>query len=116
MRCGGVGFERQPGRAVGESHYNPGGAAEKLPRLAGGIGLVAKCLVLRAKHWEKVCWSYWMGTVLVNGRALGEATGYLDLLRCGGWVLEQQPGRATEDCLEWPENIMSDVGQFPAAR
>ena len=84
MRCGGVGFERQPGRAVGESHYNPGGAAEKLPRLAGGIGLVAKCLVLRAKHWEKVCWSYWMGTVLVNGRALGEATGYLDLLRCGG--------------------------------
>ena len=26
MRCGGVGcLERQPGRAIGESHYNPGG-------------------------------------------------------------------------------------------
>ena len=57
--------------------------------------------------------------MLVNDKALGEATGDLGLMRCGGiGCLEQQPGRATEDCLEWPENIgiSSNVGQFPAAR
>ena len=79
------------------------------------IGLVAKCIVLKAKHWEKTCWGCWMRTELVNGKALEEATGDLDLMRCGGiGCLSNNLEGLQRNSLEWPENIGvgSDVDVF----
>ena len=118
IRCREVGcLEQQPGRAVGESHYNLEGL--QINYWPENIGLGAKCICSEGKTLgedllglldeDRAC--QWQSIGRGNWRLRPDEVWWY-------WLSEQQSGRDTEYRLEGPENISvgSDMDPFPAAK